>query len=200
MAYNNQLGVVPALAVEGIPAIINAIKGLFGGSSYNETHARILQWVELILADPVGARSGQVSPGNTFTDSAADAYLGLRCWAGDQSILQIYRQKSGDPAVQGCGCEVSHGCRADAQAALRQVDAALNVAFQNVSSAPIPSRVTPESSNTGTIYTQLPGGISIGLPVPGSTILTSSIAGIPIVAIAAGIALLAFAGGSRGRR
>jgi hypothetical protein len=199
MAYSQgrPLGIAPAVAaiiIQQAPKILADIEGAFTGSSYDATHQRILQWVQMILADPTGAVSGNYIPGNNFLANAANAMLGLRCWAGDQSILTIYRQISGDPAPAGCGCEVDHGCRADAQAALARVDQALNQAVPIVSSAPQP---IPVPSNSGTLPVTIPGGITVGLPVPGSTVATAQVYGVPVWAWLAGGVGLAFLLGKR---
>ncbi len=215
--YTPQLGVVPAVAVaiiQDAPSIINGLAHLFGintNGSYDQTHARILQYVQIILHDPEGAL-GAPTPipqtgGAGWTYSAANALLGLRCWAGDQTILPLVMQLDPPTAengnyhyTNGCGCETAHGCRADAQQALAAVDAQLKRLNPPVSSAPIPSDPTSgQTTPTGTVYTTLPGGISVGLPVPTSTLTTATLFGVPIWALGLGLAGLAFAGGRRGR-
>ena len=197
------LGILPVVAaaiIQEAPTILADIGKLFGGTgSYTATHAAILNWCQMILADPVGAVSGQYIIGPNYQGNAAGAYLSLRCWAGDQSILAIYRQVSGDPASNGCGCETQYGCRADAQAALARIDAALNQAAPVVSSAPEPALPGGGVSPTpaGTLITTLPGGATVGVPVSGSTLLSAQLFGIPLAIWALGIGVFAFAGGRR---
>ena len=102
-------------AVAGNSTLLASISSLFQGSSYDATHQQILAWSQDVITDPKGAAS--LNP----STPAGKAWLWLRCWAGDQSILAQYRAASGDPAPNGCGCEVAHGCRADAQAAISQL-------------------------------------------------------------------------------
>jgi hypothetical protein len=202
--YTPQLGLAPAVAVaivQDAPAILSGLDKLFGDTgSYDQTHARLLQWASLILNDPVGAVSGNYTPGDNSLASAANAYLWLQCAAGVQSVLPTYRRISGDPASNGCGFETNYGGRADAQNVLNAINQQLNRPAPVESSAPIPSNpssgVTPSG---GTVYTNLPGGISVGLPVPTSTLTTATLFGVPIWALGLGIGVLAFSGGRRGR-
>lgn len=199
------LGIAPAVAalvIQQAPAILSDIDKLFGDTgSYDQTHAAILQEVQLILSDPAAAVSGNYVHANSGLASPANAYLWLNCQAGNEAVLATYRQVSGDPASNGCGFETAYGGRADAQNALARVNQALNQPAPVVSSAPIPSApgggYTP--ANNATVVTTLPGGIQIGLPVPASTITQSTILGVPILGWVGGIALLAFASGRRGR-
>lgn len=204
------LGIAPAIAAEIIkdgPKVLTAIENLFGintNGSYDETHAQILKLVQKILSDPIGAVSGQYLQGDGhWLESAANAYMALRCWAGDQTILPAYRQVSGDPAQNGCGCETAYGCRRDAQQALQQVNAQLGRTSAPVSSAPIPS--DPSSGVNvpgGTIYQTLPGGAGINIPVPASSLFNATLFGLPVSVLALGAVAIAFAGGHRrgGRR
>lgn len=193
MSYSSGLG-FPAAA---IPVIINGIKSLFGGSSYDATHAQILSWANTILNDPTLSTFG-----------ARDAWLRLRCWAGDQTVITAADTQElfgGGNIAQGCGCETAHGCRADAQATVAELKRQIpSLVTGNLSTSPWTNPTTgqpvPEGAstpNSGTIYTTLPGGIQVGVPVPGSTIASATIAGVPVWALVAGAALLAFAGGSR---
>ena len=183
-----------------VSAILGIIGGAFSGSSYDATHQQILAWSHTILSDP------------GFTTAAAqDAWLRLRCWAGDQSVITPANTQelfgTGNVA-QGCGCEVDNGCRADAQSAVAIIKQAIPALLTGpLSSAPYTNPVTGQpapapansTSNGGTIFTTLPGGTVVGLPVPASSILTSSIGGVPVEAIAAVGLLLAFALGGRRR-
>lgn len=196
MAYSTRLGVIPAAA---IVAGVEVIQRLLGPpSSYDATHRQILAWATTILNDS-----------SLSSASARDAWLRLRCWAGDQTVITPANTAElfgpGNVA-QGCGCEVAHGCRTDAQNVVAELKQQIpSLVTGNLSTSPwtnpVTGQPTPEQSspNTGTIYTTLPGGIQVGLPVPGSTIANSTIAGIPVWAFIAGGALLAFAGGSRRR-
>ena len=183
--------VCDAAALQGLPALVSS---LFTGSSYDATHQVILQRVAAIAADP-GLK--QVA--------TQQAWLALRCWAGDQTVITpadtAYLFGGGNVA-QGCGCEVAHGCRADAQQAvttLRQKIPSLVTGY--LSTAPEPGLPGGGVSTTpsGTMYTTGPGGVVVGLPVPASSILSSSIGGVPIMVLALGAVMLAFAGGRRGR-
>jgi len=201
-AHGTPLGIAPAVAiaiVQDAPSILAGIAKLFGESgSYDQTHAQILSLCQVILRDPQGAVSGQYLPGDgRWLESAANAYLALNCWAGNQAVLAAYRQVSGDPAPNGCGCEVEYGCRADAQQALATINRELNRPAPSVSNAPIPSQpgsVVPG----GTVYGTLPGGIQVGVPVPVGTITGSAIGGVPILAwLAIGLVGAYAFGGSR---
>lgn len=201
------LGIAPAVAalvVQQAPKILSDIEGLFVGSSYDATHQRILQWVDLITKDPTGATSGQYTPGNNSLASAANAYLWLNCAAGNETVLSTYRQMSGDPSPAGCGFETAHGGRADAQTALAEVNKALNQPTPTLSSAgqPITPPPTPLYGSQGTIYSNTGNGSGINIPVPASSLLNATLFGIPVSALALGAVVLAFAGGHRqgGRR
>lgn len=195
MAYSTRLGVIPAAA---IAAGIQIIQGILGpSSSYDATHRQILSWAQTILND-----SSLSSP------LARDAWLRLRCWAGDQTVITAADTQElfgGGNVAQGCGCETAHGCRADAQAVVQSLKSQIpSLVTGNLSTAPYTNPVTGapapapvNSGNTGTIYTQLPGGVQVGIPVPGSTISNAALFGVPVWALLAGVGLLAFAGGSR---
>lgn len=207
MYPRRQLGIAPlvvAAIIQEAPAILADIGKLFGDTgSYTATHAAILQWCQMILADPAGAVSGNYIPGPNYQSNAAGAYLSLRCWAGDQSILSTYRQVSGDPAANGCGCETFFGCRADAQAALARINQALNQPNPYESSAPVPSQPGggyPSGSGGSTIPIDVGGGLTYKAPIDTSSLLNATIGGIPVVLIAGAIAVAAFAGGARSRR
>ena len=198
MYPRQQLGIVPVVAAallqEG-PKILADITSLFTGSSYDATHQVILQRSAAIIADPTLSQL-----------PAQQAWLALRCWAGDQSVITpadtAYLFGSGSVA-QGCGCEVAHGCRADAQQAVATLKH--NIPYLTtgaLSTAPEPGLPGGGVTTTpgGVMYGTGPGGISIGVPVPTSSLLTATIGGIPVVVLAGGLALLAFAVGGRGRR
>lgn len=171
-----RLGIIPAVLATSVPQILSAIEGLFQGSSYDQTHQSILQYSQLALSNPQQALSGNYTPGNNPTASPANAYLWLNCLAGNEAVLATYRRISGDPAAAGCGCEVSHGCRADAQQALAAVNQALGVTQTGpLSMAPQPTGISTSSP-----------GIQIGIPVSGSTIANSELFGVPVWLLAVG--------------
>jgi hypothetical protein len=194
MYERSRLGIVPVVAValvQEAPKIMSDIESLFTGSSYDATHQAILGWCQAIVQDP-----------HLTNLTTQNDWLRLRCWAGDQSVITpantAYLFGSGSVA-QGCGCEVAHGCRADAQqavATLKKNVPALTTGY--LSTAPVQN---PGASTTpgGTIYTPLPGGGGLNLPVPVSSLLNATVGGIPVMVIGLGLAVLAFAGGRRGR-
>lgn len=195
MAYSSRLGVIPAAAIAAGVQIIQNILG--PSSSYDATHRQILTWASTILNDS-----------SLSSALARDAWLRLRCWAGDQTVITAANTQElfgGGNVSQGCGCETAHGCRADAQAVVASLKQQIpSLVTGNLSTAPYtnpmtgaPAPAPASNTNTGTIYTQLPGGIQVGLPVPGSTISNATLAGVPVWALIAGVGLLAFAGGSR---
>lgn len=201
MAYPQpRLGIVPVVAVALIkdaPAILADIEGLFVGSSYDATHQQILTWATTIVNDPTLA-----------TFAAQDAWLRLRCWAGDQTVITAADTAElfgGGNTAQGCGCEVAHGCRADAQqavATLKRNVPALTTGALSTSPYTTPYGTpapAPSSGGSGTIYTGLPGGVQVGLPVPASAITGSELYGVPLTVWLAGGLVLAFALGQKGR-
>ena len=197
-----RLGILPAVAalvVQQAPAILQDIANLFGGTgSYTQTQQTVMQWVQLILSNPAQAVSGQYTPGNNPTASPANAYLWLNCAAGNETILSTYRQISGDPSPNGCGFETQYGGRQGALAALQRVNTALNQPMPATSTAPIPTNPT-SGLPSSTIATGLPGGVTVGIPVPTSSIMNATVFGIPVVLVAGAVAAIAFAGGRRGR-
>ena len=117
-----------AVAVISNPAVLSDIESLFTGSSYDATHQQIIAWIQTIQSDPAGAALvTPTTPASVILGRpAAQAWLWLRCWAGDQTILASYnaanitKNGGGAPATV-CGCEVDHGCRQDAQTAVAQL-------------------------------------------------------------------------------
>lgn len=167
--------------------LLSTVEGLFAGSSYDETHQRIIQWVSTI--------QGNVQAVNTQGTPQELAYVNLRCWAGDNSAAHVARYRAlnpGDPFPNGCGCEVDHGCRADAQTALAQIDTLLGITVP-VTSAPIPNNPTATSSSG------LPT-VTIGVPVSASTVLQSTILGVNVVVWILGVAVLVWVIATRRRR
>ena len=132
--------------VAALKALPGLIKSLFTGSSYDATHQVILQRVSAITADPM-----------LQTVAGQQAWLALRCWAGDQTVITpddtTYLFGPGyTPAMlaQGCGCEVAHGCRADAQQAVRTLEQqipTLKTGF--LSTSPVTSQGNPYAGATG---------------------------------------------------
>ena len=155
--------------VVAIPAIINTIATLFQGSSYDATHQQILTWSSTIANDPALA-----------TAAARDAWLRLRCWSGDQTVITpantAYLFGSGSVA-QGCGCEVAHGCRADAKTAVQQLGAQYPQLFAGPATAP---------SVIGTAGNTLLSTLGV-LPATGAS--SSSSSGLVMVVL---LAVLAF--------
>lgn len=151
-----------------VDGIISSIGGLFGGSSYAATHAKIVAWEAAISANPALARV----PGNDIHKQ----WIGLRCWAGDQSVVAEYVTVWGDPSAstQGCGCEVDHGCRADAQAAVARLAPLVNTPVGPLNSNPFPTgEKAPTPAGSGPV-------VSIGVPVPLTTIAASTYGGVPL--------------------
>lgn len=191
--YAGHLGALPVAA---IPTILNGIRALLGGSSYDATHQQMLQWASTILNDST-----------LSTASAREAWVRLRCWAGDQTVITASNTAllfGGGNIAQGCGCETAHGCRADAQRIVAELQRQVpSLVTGHLSTSPWTNPVTgnpaPETHtpDTGTIYTQLPGGVTVGIPVPGSTVTQSALFGVPVWALFGGVALLALSG--RGR-
>ena len=141
-----------AVAVVGVaqaaPALLADIEGLFQGSSFDATHQQILAWSNIIGQDL--ALQGA---------AAQNAWLLLRCWSGDQSVITTantsYLFGAGYTAAQramGCGCETAHGCRQDAAAA---------VAYLRGKMAAVPKASTMLAS-AGTTASSLLGGASTG--------------------------------------
>lgn len=204
MAYKSGLGILPVIVAavanpKTLNAIISDIGSLFQGSSYDATHQKILTMSTSIAANPDAA----ATPGT----SQYQAWINLRCWAGDQSIASIYAQLFSDPSAmtQGCGCEVSHGCRADAQATVGY----LKTQFPQLVTGVLNSNPYPgPSGNSGGSGSYSGGGtlpINVGpgtyqLPVGSSTILNGTLFGVPVWLLGLGVAAVAFGGGRGGRR
>lgn len=98
-------------------SVIGTIENLFGGSNGFPSQKAIIDgWVANIQKDPNGAQHG-----DPRTNTAAANYLQLRDWSGDATACQQW-QALGHPEGS-CGCEVAHGCRAYAQAAVATIKA-----------------------------------------------------------------------------
>jgi hypothetical protein len=143
-------------AIGSVSGVLNSIEGLFTGSSYDATHQQLLTWASTIA-------TGQ---GKLSNSSVADAWLRLRCWAGDQSVITAANTAElfgGGNVAQGCGCEVSHGCRADAQATVQSLKASFpSLTIGSLSSAPTQNPSAQSGSTVigvnsqGTITAQVP--------------------------------------------
>lgn len=202
------LGILPVVAAaiaQEAPTILNDIKSLFTGSSYDKTHQQILAWVQLILSDPTQALSGHYTSAQGPT-TPANAWLELNGWAANPVAYQTWLSVGGVPLSGNAplGCESSHGCLADAQAAVRHLEQQFNLPAAFLAPAgtrpPSGAIAPPAVSLPGsTIYTPLPGGGGLNLPVPASSLFGATIAGVPVLLLVGGALVLAFAGGSRRR-
>ena len=163
MAYAQRGGLGLATVALSVPQLISAITKLFTGSSYDATHQQITNWTTVVANDP-----------HLSGSSAQIAFENLRCWAGDQTVITPQNSArlfgGGNPA-QGCGCEVSHGCRADAQTAI----AGLKSQFPWLETGPLSSSAwTSPSGQSVTPTSDGSGVISVG---------TSPYTGVPYVGV-----------------
>jgi hypothetical protein len=167
------MGVIAAgSVVTTASSVIHTLEGLFQGSGFPDQKAAIDKWIAAITADPHSAVTHKT-------------WIGLRCWAGDQSVVSEYVTLFGDASARtaGCGCEVSHGCRAYAAAAVQQLLPLMGGTVGALSDAPQPGQ--PGGTN--------PGGSQIivgatNVPVVASTL---SVGGVNIYLLA-GAAIVVF--------
>lgn len=147
----------------------------------------IRTWVTMIANDPVGAL-GLPVVGGSSTASPANAWLSLQCWAGDQNVLNQYRQVSGDLASSGCGCEEPRGCRLYAVTAIKQMKVLLPLLATGLPPV-IPTTTTDTTDmthmTTTTTTTDTPPtttttspGSSVVLPPPAASGATPLLLGI----------------------
>lgn len=169
--------------------ILNTVEGLFQGSSYDATHTKIEEWVTAISKNVQAAKT----PGT----AEYRAYVGLRCWAGDNASahVQEYVQLWNDPSAyaSGCGCEQSHGCRADAATALAQVNQLLGYGTPGpLSTADIPSGAAPSGGMGPTVQ--------VNVPIPNSTLLGLNYGGVNLWVIGIIVVVIVWAVASRRRK
>lgn len=134
---------------EAAPTIVAEIEGAFKGSSFDATHQQILAWSTIISNDLTLSGAG-----------AQNAWLLLNCWAGNQGVITAantsYLFGTGYTAAQraqGCGCEVAHGCRADAASAVATLQSKMSV----------PSVPSTMLRSVGTTAASLVSGSNTGL-------------------------------------
>ena len=142
--------VIAVVAVaQAAPSIVAEIEGAFKGSSFDATHQQILAWSTIISNDLSLSGAG-----------AQNAWLLLNCWAGNQGVITAantsylfgagYTQQQ---RAMGCGCEVAHGCRADAAAAVATLQ----------SKMPVASSASLMLGTVGTTAASLVSGSNTGL-------------------------------------
>lgn len=200
--HATQLGIAPVVIGEAVTLGVKLFGSLFGSDPRPGNERTIAGWAGLVASNPDAATLTPTPFTAGSSPTPAQAWVFLRCWAGDATATPIYQAfDTVDPHGVCNGSDVAPEARTliDQLRATYPQLAGPYIPGQRVAVGTYGSPSTP-SVPGGTILAPLPGGGSFNVPVPTSSLFGATIAGIPVVALAGGLAVLAFAGGhSRGR-
>lgn len=185
----NPLLVISGAAGAGTIFTIGAT--LLGNDPETAEHNQIMQWTAMIASNPAAALLPPSNTGSSIS-SIANAWLWLRCWGRDQSVIPVYVAASGDRAVLS-----GNGCGAGSWQFAQSMIAGLKAQFPILTGAPAPvtggapSESPLPGTNTPTPQTTLP---LTGTSSSASTSLVPSVLTVPAV-LAAPIASVTSATG-----
>lgn len=207
------LGIAPAIIAAGVSEVEKLLGGLFGPHTSLEAGVQdqVTSSVQIITSD-----LGNIATPGT---AAGNEWILMRCRAGDDSVVAAYNALE-HASITPIGCGYAHQdsrtVTANAVLAIAGLAVQQGIAMPSVftfrrddgtsytavpGGPPAPLIGSSGSSGAGsTIYQPLPGGGGLNLPVPTSSLLNATIGGIPVLLLAAGVAVLAFSGGRSGRR
>lgn len=105
------LGIAPVIIAEAVSLVVPAAEKLFRsifGTGPKPGNEKIISvWANQVLQDPVAAALAPVYGGGPTVpaENPADAWLWLRCWAGDHSVDKLYTSVNpGDTSTAEVGC------------------------------------------------------------------------------------------------
>lgn len=217
MSYPRQLGVIPAaLVAVGVNELSTLIKSWGSGALTNEqlssAGAAVQGFIATVETDLANIADPSTTAGYTFSrlrclggdlseDVAFQATAAPYCGFAEQSS-RVYTRAA---VILLASKALAAGITVPKTYTFRDVNAAgggnvtltASAALANQVLAPVPS--TPSETPGGTLPIPVGGGYTVGVPVPSSSILDSTVGGVPVVAWAAGLLVVGLMLGGRKR-